>query len=186
MNPLTQAIYEASRPDAFQALFAIPQPSQAERTAKATELYNQGYIVDWPIDVWGFPADLLMADRINLNDLYVPSAFMVIPPGTDLSQPWGDRAAADPVTAPRKVIKASVDAADYPPFHPATPPPVPSALPIGTRNGNAYSVTQAAFNGGVPIYPPGAALTAPNGDKVVFTQAFSPFGIPGWEWLVVG
>jgi hypothetical protein len=170
MEYLTDAIYRASKPDAFQELYAL---SQSARVSKAAELNAAGYVIDWPIDVWGWDAGKVMAYRLQLGDLFVPRGFSNIPPGTDFSQPF------------QGAIKASVDAADYPAAHPAAPPPAPPVSPIGDKSTTpgVWGVSTAAFHNGMAIFSEGDAKTAPDGEMVYFHQFFAaPFGMPAWEW----
>lgn len=173
MEYLTDAIYRASKPDAFQTLYAIPADNQVARASAAATLNAQGYVIDWPIDIWGWDAGKVMAYRLQLGDLYVPRGFSNIPPGTDFSQPFPG------------AIKVSVDAADYKPFHPAAPPPPPVNSPVGVQSSvpGVWTVTQTAFQHGIPVFSEGASQTAPDGEMVYFHAFFAaPFGMPAWEW----
>lgn len=162
MTYLTQKIYEESKPDAYQPLFAMVGGS-AERIAAAKQLESQGYVIDKAIDVWGWDAGLVMAYRQQLGFKTVPSSVQAMP-GT---------------------IKVSVDAADYPPAHPAVVP-TPVTSPVGPQSGTpgVYGVTQAAFDGhGNPLFPEGFMLVAQDGAQVTFhAYLAAPFGMPAWEW----
>jgi len=163
MQYLTDPIYRASKPDAYQALFALVGGSP-ERLAMAQAMEAQGLVIDKPIDVWGWDAGLIMAYRLSLGLKTAPSATQSMP-GT---------------------IKVSVDAADYPPFHPAVPPPAPATSPVGAQSPTlgVYTWTPAAFDGhGNPVFKEGDSVTAPDGNVVTFhIYQAPPFAMTGWEW----
>lgn len=135
----------------------------AERIAAAAALESQGLVVDKPIDVWGWDAGLVMAYRMSLGLKTAPGATQAMP-GT---------------------IKVSVDAADYPPFHPAAPP-APVTSPVGAQSPTpgVYTWTPAAFDGhGNPLFVENETLRAPNGELVSWHgYSVAPFGFPGWQW----
>jgi hypothetical protein len=64
--------YWASQPPEVQALRDIPD--EAQRTAKAHELADQGYLIDVPIMVWNWDPLTTMVVRQNQGFTWVPSA----------------------------------------------------------------------------------------------------------------
>jgi len=163
MTYLTDDTYWLSRPDALQPLRAMVGGSP-ERNALAHQLEQQGAVIDKPIDVWGWSAPLVMAYRQSLGLKTAPSATQAMP-GT---------------------IKVSIDAADYPPVHPATPTPPPASSPVGAESPTpgVYTWTPAAFDGhGKPLFAEGQAYTMPNGMVVTFhIYKAPPFDMQGWLW----
>lgn len=167
MDYLTQAIYEASKPDAFKDLFAISQIDQGARESKARELHDQGYVIDRQIEIWGWDAGKVMAYRQILGFTTSPSAIF------------------SPSDTPTS-IKVSIDAADYPPFHPPAPPE-PVGSPVGAVGSIAgvYSIrTQAIYDGnGKLLYKEGDPFTLADGTVVTFHQQMvAPFNMVGYSW----
>jgi len=99
--------------------------------AAALDANGTGLIIDWAIDVWGWDPVLVMGARQMYGYKWCPSGFQPNPPLADL---------ADPTKAYPRSIKVSTALADYPPFVPPAPPPLPNTSPIGPRNGDVYSV----------------------------------------------
>ncbi len=163
MQYLTQEIYRASRPDALQPLFDMTGGGP-ERQALAQKLEDDGYVIDKGIDVYGWAADLVMAERLHLGLKTAPAANENLPGS----------------------IKVSIDAADYPPIHPAAAPIPPVTATVGAESPTpgVYTWTPADFDGhGKPIFPEGAHQTAPDGKDVIFNiYKAAPFGNPGWRW----
>jgi len=163
MTYLTNDIYWDSKPDAYQPLRAMVGGG-AERQALAAHLHDQGYLIDWAIDINGWDAGLVMAIRLHDGDKVVPDKWQNLP-GT---------------------IKVSIDAADYPPAHPAPTPPPPTTNPVGAQSPTpgVYTWTPAAFDGhGNPVFKEGDSVTAPDGNVVTFhIYQAPPFAMTGWEW----
>lgn len=165
MQYLTQEIYEASKPDEVRSLYSMVNGS-AERWSAAIALHNQGYKVSVPMEIWGEPAPQFLAFAANIGVKFIPALYEVAP-GT---------------------IPVSLDAADYPPFHPAMVPVPVSTSPVGplSTTPGVYGVTQYAFHDSKALYPEGAEFVAPNGEKIYFHGYLAaPFGMPAWEWETV-
>lgn len=138
-STLTNEIYQASKPPAVRALYALP--SGEARDTLAHQLAAQGYLLDVPIDVWNWDAVTTMGVRQQLGFKWVPSA---------LQAPLDGAIGSGPV--PLGAIRVSTNAADYPPFD----PPV---VPVVHTNVVGYNVF-----GNVYTYGPGAVV---NGKYVV-------------------
>jgi hypothetical protein len=114
--------YWASQPPEVRALAAINDPGQ--RTAQGAQLATNGFTIDVPIMVWGWDPYLLMQLRQQFGYTWVPSALqpnVTIAPS--LSQPGV--VPYDPLHPPPGSILVSTNIADFPPFQPPTPAPVP-------------------------------------------------------------
>lgn len=163
MTYLTDDIYWASKPDVYQPLRAMTGGG-SERSALADSLHEQGYLIDEAIDIWGWDAGKVMAMIAKTGLKVVPDKWQNLP-GT---------------------IKVSIDAADYPPVHPAAPPPAPETSPVGKQSPTpgVYTWTPAAFDGhGNARYKEGDSVIAPDGNTVTFHIYMAPpFDMVGWEW----
>lgn len=126
-KPLEDARW-LSVPTVQQALRAIA-PGSADREIAAKALALQGYIIDVPIDVWGWVVWAVMTERENFGYTWVPSALqppLVNTPGNALP----GQVPYDPNHPPVGSIKVSTNIADYPVFSPPPPPPLNPTLPF--------------------------------------------------------
>ena len=122
--------YQASLAPQVAALAQISD--LAARSNAAATLAAQGFVVDVPINVWGWDPYLVMTMRANYGYTWVPSALqpnVSIAPG--VSQPG--TVPYDPANPPAGSIKVSTNPADYPPYNPPAPAPTPvvSSDPVG-------------------------------------------------------
>jgi hypothetical protein len=130
--------YQTSLAPQVAALASIPDLTA--RSNAAATLATQGFIVDVPINVWGWDPFLVMTYRMNYGYTWVPSALqpnISVAPG--VSQPG--TVPYDPAHPPAGSIKVSTNPADYPPYNPPapTPSPVISSDPVGPLSvGNIY------------------------------------------------
>lgn len=172
---LTNEIYAASKAPEVRNLWTLPFE---DREAKASDLNDEGFVIDRQIDIWGWDPVKVMVSRAQLGYPWVPSAFqpnlenplhLGSAPSTDFSKPWP------------KSIKVSVDAADYPPF--SQPAPKPDVVkPVGVEIGNglfAANIT-AVWQNGVWLFRDGDPYTQ-DGVKYVFKKVNTPFG-PSVSW----
>lgn len=111
MEPLTDAIYFASKPPEVRALYGMGT-IDGEREKLAKDLYMQGFVIDRAIDIWGWSPEKVMQMRYDMGVRVVGNAFQFGAP----------------------FITVSIDAADYQPFDPAVPPP--AIKPVGRANGD--------------------------------------------------
>lgn len=172
-KPLEDARW-LSVPTAQQTLRAIA-PGSTDREVAAKALALQGYIIDVPIDVWGWVVWAVMTERENFGYTWVPSALqpaLINTPGNNLP----GQAPYDPDHPPVGSIKVSTNIADYPPFAPPPPPvPVSGAL-VGLHEfDNVYTFGPGSVGpNGFTVYD-GQKVTQ---DGVVYT-AHRAIGLMG-------
>ncbi len=161
-------VYMASLPPAVAAMMGIAD--YATRAATALELAQQGYVIDWPLQVLqlGSPYGVMFQRTID-SLTWVPSALQ---PAIALSIPGQNDPPFAPynpaLPGPAGSIAVSISPADYPPFLPPTPPPPPSINIVGgpiiggtdpATGKQMYSSGPGAMVNGVP--------TVTNGQEVV-------------------
>jgi hypothetical protein len=142
-------------------------------------LATRGFTVDVPIMVWKWDPWKVMRLREQYGYTWVPSALQAPiqePPGFNVPglTPY------DPNNPPTGSIKVSTNIADYPPFNPPAPPPLPVTVTdwVGGLNfGNTYFALT-----GDPT-PDGVTVTDPRGTFLKHRHVTqTPFGpmISGW------
>ena len=144
---------------------------QDARLKRIIELAGQGFILDVPIDLWGWDPYKVMALRVAYGYAWVPSALQApVSAAPGLSGPG--ITPYDPTKPPAGSIPVSLDPAAYPPFD----PPV-------TPVGNIISDPVGAYeNYGNLFYcivgdrsADGTVFTGPRGTFTKHTPA-TPFG----------
>lgn len=170
------AIYWAHQPPEVQALQTLPD-NQVGTVAQ--DLALKGDVIDFPIMVWRYDPYATMYYRLYVDGLpWVPSALQ---PSLCLSIPTASNppyCPYNPQAMPAGAIKASLDAADYPPFV-APKPPVPApAGPrlVGPFNGFVYAAGPDAVKNGQPQVVSGQHVVQ-DGVEYVATVHVSPFGL---------
>lgn len=133
------AAYRASRPLEVEVLRYIEDFTA--RLSRAAELAAKGFVIDVPIDAWGWDPAKVMELRVSQGYTWVPSALM---PAVTIAPGIGAPGMVpyDANNPPPGAIKVSVNISDYPPFKPTSPPvSVPNAQsdPVGLQSlGNLY------------------------------------------------
>jgi hypothetical protein len=171
---LTDKIWDASRAPAVRELRSMSLADVPGRLAKADALTAQGFVLDSRIDVCGFSAPIVMADRLSLGLLWWPSYDQPLP--VNALHLGSVPSNYDPAKPAAKSIITSIRKEDYPAFDQA-PPPVPEVGPIGKRyeDGTYAPNIEKIWVNGIWLYQPGQILTAPYGVKVKFKKISSPF-----------
>src|SRR5579871_1331723 len=108
------AAYTASRPPQVRKIQELD--NLGDRMTIAADLATMGYLIDVPIDVYGWDPFNTMTLRKSFGYTWVPSALapgVQIAPG--VGQP-GTLRPYDPTRPGPNSIKVSLDLADYPPF----------------------------------------------------------------------
>lgn len=141
---MTNDQYWAAQPPQVRELRSLHEP---ELSTRAHELADAGFLVDVPIHVWKWAAELVMLLRDQQGLTWVPSANQepLNLAGDALKFGFAGRS-YDPKHAPPGSIRISMYAEDYPPFDPPAPPPIPSIGPpkyvsFYTGVGNRYYST---------------------------------------------
>jgi len=174
-NPQFDAAYILSLPPQIQSLMAMID--ETARLAQAQVLAAQGFIIDVPIQVWGWDPWKIMTYRSNFGFTWVPSALqqnVSVAPG--VSQPGA--APYNPLAPPFGSIKVSLNIADYPPFTPV-PPAVPKTTDlVGPQSlGNMYLTVVGDHS------PDGTPFTDSRGSFVKHVIP-TPFGLNSWWELL--
>ena len=144
---LTPDVYWAAQPPAVRELRNLPPDTKLE---KAAVLATQGYIIDLPIQGWGWDPVCTMGMRKQLGYTWVPNilqAGVTVVPGILFPSAFPDHTTYDPNNPPSGSIKVSIDKKDYQEFTPPPPPP-PVTLPVvGTcfTNTNICQALVAAY-----------------------------------------
>lgn len=175
-------IYRASLPPAVRNLMDIQDDGgDGSKEKLAADLARQGYLIDVPIQVWGWDPYLTMALRQSFGYTWVSSALLapvMVAPGLP---GFGTLPAYDPKNPPPGSIKVSLDPADYPPFDPPVTVTVvtPPAVPVGQQAvGNLYLSVVGE------LYPDGAKFSDARGtfEKHI---SLTPFGRNSY-WEKIG
>jgi hypothetical protein len=155
---ITSQDYFNSKDPRIVALQSLPDMAAKISEAATLDANGTGLIIDWAIDIWGWDPVLVMGARKAYGYTWCPAGFQPNPPLADL---------ADPSKAWPRSIKVSVDLADYPPFAPPPPALPVNTSPIGTLNGDAYSVNiPAAQIHGQWLYRDGQPYTDTTGTYI--------------------
>lgn len=143
---LTDAIYNASKPAAVQALLSMP-PGDARYT-QALALAQQGYTIDPYSDAQGNDPVVTMILRTNYGITWTAPLLTASP----LPTPTNPSSNPAPGANLAGWIKTSLSPADYPPFY--APAPVTAAAILGNFQGD---VGTCALYGGGPGAPAAVA-----------------------------
>lgn len=157
MADFTDEIYFASKDPQKNALRELPP---ADRQAAAEALSAKGFVIDKAIDIWGWDPTKIMAVRIQYGQPYT----------------------LDGITG-TKTIKSSLDAADYPPFAPASTPPVVRVMPVGEYIGNGLyraNITACMDGQNHMLFADGQTYTQDGVEYIFHLTKF--WGIPSINW----